>query len=126
MGANSLNKQKPMKVPEDLTWEKLESELSKHKQLNSDHFFRCRCCGKRNFHDSMRGVQYPEDDKPLTLEDMYYFCLTCLDLDTYDFIINNSIDIRSLNTKQINNIQAAYYDGSYENWIREQGGESED
>lgn len=106
-----------MKIPD--TIDALLGELDKHTQLNSNHFFKCRTCKKRNYHDAMRGFQFALPNQKPTLENTFYFCASCLTAEQYNFILQNQIDIRPLTPNQIQNIEAAYYSGQYAKWISE-------
>lgn len=116
-----MSRKTGMQIP--ATLEELEKELAKHKPLDENFLFRCRCCNHRDYYDVMRGFQYPKPGCDATLDDMVYFCVSCLDQVTYDFIMANKIDVRILEPREIVNIQAAYYDGSYDRWVEERRAE---
>ena len=109
-------KKMKFKIPDSI--DELEILFSKSSALDSRYFYKCKCCGARDYYDNMRGVQYREKLNGSVIVQIF-FCRKCVDIETYDFILSNNIDIRSFCGRQIKNIMSAFYSGEYDIWLQE-------
>lgn len=114
-GINMENQR--MKIPD--TIQELYAIWDGEELIDEARIFSCRSCKKRGWFKDLLGVQYTPNDRQPIYDDYWYYCYSCMDVATWQFIIDNDIDIRILNKGETQVIQQAYYDGRYDKWYEE-------
>ena len=110
MGQNS------MKVPDSI--DDLFAIFENSKPIDDSLIFNCKCCGARDYHDDMHGFQYSDPGEQL---EYVYYCIACMDKETWKFVLENKIDVRVFTPEETPDIELHFHNGNYYRWLEERG-----